>query len=140
MTASTTSDADTIRAVLAMPTWAVVGATTDPAKPSHYVPRFLQERGRTVVPVNPAETEVLGETCWPSLADVPTPVDVVDMFRRSSAVGVHVDEAIAVGAKAVWLQLGVVDEAAAARAREAGLLVDMDRCPKSEWPRLGPST
>jgi predicted CoA-binding protein len=120
-----------------MPTWAVVGATPDPAKPSHYVPRFLQDHGRTVVPVNPAYPEVLGATCWPSLDAVPTPVDVVDMFRRSSQVGVHVDEAIAMGAKAVWLQLGVIDEAAAARAREAGLLVVMDRCPMIEWPRYG---
>ena len=99
---------------------------------SHGVAAFLQRRGKRVIPVNPnaAGTEILGETC---LATVPEAVDVVDIFRRSEAAGAHVDEAIAVGAKAVWLQLGVLDDAAAARARAAGLLVVMDRCPKIEW-------
>ena len=139
LTAAPATEAETIRTVLAMRTWAVVGATPDPAKPSCTIPRFLRDHGRTVIPVNPGYNEVLGETCWPTLAAVPRPVDVVDMFRRSSVVGAHVDEAIAVGAKAVWLQLGVIDEAAAARAREAGLLVVMDRCPAIEWPAHGPS-
>jgi predicted CoA-binding protein len=89
-----------------------------------------------VIPVNPAVDEVLGERCFPSLEAVPEPVDVVDVFRRSSEAGAHVDEAIAIGAAAVWLQLGVIDEAAAERARAAGLRVVMDRCPAIELPKL----
>jgi predicted CoA-binding protein len=98
---------------------------------------MLKSRGYTVIPVNPACDEVLGERCYASLADIPDPIDVVDIFRRSSEAGRHVDEAIAVGASAVWMQLGVIDHAAAARAREAGLQVVMDRCPAIEMPRLG---
>ena len=103
---------------------------------SHGVAAFLQRKGKTVIPVNPnaAGGEILGETCVEKL---PEGVDVVDIFRRSEAAGAHVDEAIAAGAKAVWLQLGVIDEAAAERARAAGLLVVMDKCPKIEWrPRI----
>jgi len=116
-------------------TWAVVGCSPDPRRDSHGVARFLQARGKRIVPVNPnAEGErILGEEC---VARIPEGVEVVDVFRRSDAAGAHVDEAIAIGAKAVWMQLGVVDEEAAARARAAGLLVAMDRCPKIDWPRL----
>ena len=116
-------------------TWAVVGCSPDPLRDSHDVARFLQERGKRVIPVNPnaCPGEILGETCHASLTDVDEPVEVVDIFRRSSEAGEHVDEAIAIGAKAVWMQLGVVDEQAAERARDAGLLVVMDRCPKIEW-------
>jgi uncharacterized protein len=89
-----------------------------------------------VIPVNPAATEILGERCFPSLHDVGEPVDVVDIFRRSSEAGAHVDEAIEIGAKAVWMQLGVIDAQAADRARAAGLRVVMDRCPAIELPRL----
>ncbi|MEA3019539.1 MAG: uncharacterized protein QOI47_1063 [Actinomycetota bacterium] len=93
-----------------------------------------------MIPVNPtcAGTEVLGEHCYPTLADIPSEitVDVVDIFRRSALAGVHVDEAIVRGVRGVWLQLDVIDEAAAARARDAGLLVVMDRCPAIELPRL----
>ncbi len=120
-------------------TWAVVGCSPDPARDSHGVARFLQRRGLRVVPVRPGVDEVLGERCFASLADVAAAgiaVDVVDVFRRSSKAGAHVDEAIAIGARAVWLQLGVVDEAAAERARAAGLDVVMDRCPRIEVPRL----
>jgi len=119
-------------------TWAVVGCSADPSRDSHRVARRLQGWGYRVIPVHPGEDEVLGERCYPSLADVPADdgVEVVDIFRRSDQAGVHVDEAIAIGARAVWLQLGVVDEAAAARARAAGLLVVMDRCPAIEYPRL----
>jgi hypothetical protein len=120
-------------------TWAVVGCSPDPARDSHGVARFLQRRGLRVVPVRPGVDEVLGERCFASLADVAAAgivVDVVDVFRRSSEAGAHVDEAIAIGARAVWLQLGVVDEAAAERARAAGLDVVMDRCPRIEVPRL----
>lgn len=116
-------------------TWAVVGCSPDPHRDSHGVAAFLQKRGKRVVPVNPEAgvPEILGE---PVVDAIPGGVDVVDIFRRSEFAGAHVDEAIAAGAKAVWMQLGVRDEAAAERAREAGLLVVMDRCPKLEWPRL----
>ncbi len=119
-------------------TWAVVGLSPDPGRDSHRIAALLQRRGKRVIPVNPNAGEVLGERAWPSLGDLPagTGVEVVDVFRRSGEAGRHVDEAIAIGARGVWLQLGVVDEAAAQRARDAGLLVVMDRCPAIEWPRL----
>lgn len=117
-------------------TWAVVGCSPDPRRDSHDVARFLKERGYRVIPVNPAEDTILDEPCYPDLASVPEPIDVVDIFRRSSKAGRHVDEAIAVGARAVWMQLGVIDDAAAERARDAGLDVVMDRCPKIELPLL----
>jgi predicted CoA-binding protein len=118
-------------------TWAVVGCSPDPNRDSYRVAAFLQARGKRVVPVNPKACpgEILGQACRPDLASIEEPIEVVDIFRRSELAGEHVDEAIAIGAKAVWMQLGVVDEAAAARARDAGLLVVMDRCPKIEWPR-----
>ncbi len=128
---------DDIRAILAEPrTWAVVGCSPRPSRDSHRIAALLQRRGHRVIPVNPQASEILGERAYPALADVPEPVDVVDVFRRSELAGAHVDEAIAIGAGAVWLQLGVVDEAAAERARAAGLRVVMDRCPAIEIPRL----
>jgi predicted CoA-binding protein len=116
-------------------TWAVVGCSPDPGRDSHSVAAFLQARGKRVVPVNPhaCPGEILGIDCQPDLASIDEPVEVVDIFRRSQFAGAHVDEAIEIGAKAVWMQLGVVDEEAAARARAAGLLVVMNRCPKIEW-------
>jgi uncharacterized protein len=117
-------------------TWAVVGCSPDPARDSHRIAALLQGRGYRVIPVNPAATEILGERCLPSVHEVGEPVDVVDVFRRSSEAGAHVDEAIAIGASVVWMQLGVIDEAAAARARAAGLRVVMDRCPAIELARL----
>ena len=117
-------------------TWAVVGLGAGPERTAHGVARWLQQRGKTIVPVHPGGGEALGEPVRTSLAEVPGPVDVVDVFRRSDQAGAHVDEAIAIGAKAVWLQLGVIDEAAAARAEAAGLTVLMDRCPHIEGPRL----
>jgi predicted CoA-binding protein len=118
-------------------TWAVVGCSPDAGRDSHDVASFLQAHGKRVIPVNPnaCPGEILGEQCHPDVASIGEPVEVVDIFRRSEFAGAHVDEAIAVGAKAVWMQLGVVDEHAAARAREAGLIVVMNRCPKIEWPR-----
>jgi len=117
-------------------TWAVVGCSPDPRRDSHRIASLLQRRGFRVIPVNPAATEILGERCFATLAEIGEPVDVVDIFRRSSEAGIHVDEAIGIGAKAVWMQLGVIDEDAAARARAAGLRVVMDRCPAIELPRL----
>lgn len=116
-------------------TWAVVGCSPDPHRDSHRIAAFLQGRGKRVVPVNPnaGVEEILGE---PVVDVVPDGIEVVDIFRRSEFAGAHVDEAIAAGASAVWMQLGVSDEAAAERARDAGLLVVMDRCPKIDWPRL----
>ena len=119
-------------------TWAVVGCSPDPARASNRVARFLQAHGYRIIPVHPGVDELLGEACWPSLGDIPAEegVEVVDIFRRADQAGTHVDEAIAIGARAVWLQLGVIDEAAAQRARDAGLDVVMDRCPAIELPRL----
>ena len=116
-------------------TWAVVGCSSDPARDSNRIASLLQRSGYRVVPVNPQLDEVLGERCYPSLTDIPPGegIEVVDLFRRSDAVAPHVEEAIAIGASAVWMQLGVVDEAATARAQAAGLEVVMDRCPKIEW-------
>jgi predicted CoA-binding protein len=118
---------------------ALVGASPRPDRDSHHVMQFLQQRGHRVIPVNPAcaGQTILGETVRASLEEVGPPIDLVDVFRRSDAAGEVVDEAIALGARAVWLQLGVIDEAAAARARAAGLDVVMDRCPAIEIPRLG---
>jgi predicted CoA-binding protein len=116
-------------------TWAVVGLSPRPARDSHRVASLLQRRGFRVIPVNPHCDEVLGERAYASLRDIEEPVDVVDVFRRSSAAGAHVDEAIEIGARGVWLQLGVIDEDACARAREAGLHVVMDRCPAIELQR-----
>lgn len=118
--------------------WAVVGCSPDPRRDSHRVARVLIERGYQVVPINPGCDRILGETCYPSLAAVPDAdaIDVVDIFRRADQAGGHVDEAIAIAARGVWMQLGVIDEAAARRARAAGLPVVMDRCPAIELPRL----
>ncbi len=116
--------------------WAVVGLSENPARASYRVAAFLQARGYRIIPVNPTAARILGETAYPDLASIPEPVEVVDIFRRSSRAGVHVDEAIAIGARAVWLQLDVIDEEAAARALDAGLDVIMDRCPAIELPRL----
>jgi predicted CoA-binding protein len=128
---------DDIRAILTESrTWAVVGCSPRPFRASNRVAGMLQRRGYRIIPVNPGVGEVLGERAYATLAEVPEPVDVVDLFRRSELAGAHVDEAIAIGAKAVWMQLGVIDEAAAQRARAAGLRVVMDRCPAIEIPRL----
>lgn len=118
-----------VTALLELPTWAVVGWSPDPRRDSHGVAAFLEARGKRVLRVNP----VAPEADAASLAELDEVPDVVDIFRRADQAGVHVDEAIALGARGVWLQLGVIDEAAAARARAAGLVVVMDRCPKIEW-------
>lgn len=107
---------------------AVVGLSSDPGRPSNGVASYMRRNGYYVIPVNPNETEVFGETSYASLKDLPQRVDLVDIFRRSEEAGKAVDEAIAIGAKAVWLQEGVIDYVAAQRALDAGLLVVMDRC------------
>src|SRR4051812_38851056 len=112
----TFADPDVVRRLLRHETWAVVGLSDDPFRPSYGVAQFLQAHGRRIIPVNPNCIQVLGEKSFPTLADVPEDIDVVDVFRRSEAAGQFVDDAIAVGAKGVWLQLGVVDRAAYDRA------------------------
>ena len=132
---------DEVRALLTETrTWAVVGCSPDPGRDSHRIAALLKREGFQVFPINPnVDGELLGERCYASLRDLPEPVDVVDIFRRADQAGAHGDEAIAIGARGVWMQLGVVDPAAAARACDAGLLVVMDRCPAIEWPRLATS-
>jgi hypothetical protein len=117
-------------------TIAVVGVSSNPDRPSHEVARYLQDHGFTVYMVNPTETEVLGQPAYASVRDLPEPVDIIDVFRRSPDVPPVVDDAIAAGARAVWMQLDIVHEEAAARARDAGLEVVMDRCTKIEHQRL----
>ncbi|MDQ6648923.1 MAG: CoA-binding protein [Actinomycetota bacterium] len=124
--------------MLAAPTWAVVGCSDDPRRTSYAIAEFLQRNGKRIIPVNPHCTEILGETCYPSLAEVPEPIDVVDVFRRSALAGEVADAAIAVGARAIWFQLGVVDQGAYERARAAGVDMVMDTCPKIEWAAHGP--
>ena len=131
---------DDVRAILTSTrVWAVVGCSPDPSRDSHRIASMLQRRGYDVIPVNPLATEILGVRSFPTLGAIPDDrgVEVVDIFRRSSAAGRHVDEAVQIGARAVWMQLGVIDEAAAERGRAAGLRVVMDRCPAIELPRLG---
>ena len=134
------TDPDAIRDLLeSVRTIALVGASDRPDRPSWGVMRFLQGHGYRVIPVNPQITgeHVHGEYVWRDLAQIGEPIDMVDIFRRPEAAGEAVDEAIAIGAKAVWLQLGVVYHDAAARAEAAGLAVVMDRCPAIDIPRLG---
>ncbi len=118
-------------------TWAVVGCSPDPWRTSNHIAAMLKDEGYRMIPVNPnASGEIHGEKVLPDLASIEEPIDVVDVFRRSELAGEAVDQAIAVGAKAVWLQMGVIDEAAAARAAEAGLDVVMDTCPAKEFPSI----
>jgi len=118
-------------------TWAVVGLSGDPTRTAYGIAQLLQQRGKRIVPIHPAAADgdltVLGEKAYPTLADVPFPIDVVDVFRRSEAAGQFADEAVTVGAQGVWFQLGVIDEDAYARATAAGLRMVMDTCPAIEW-------
>lgn len=116
-------------------TIAVVGLSSSPRRAGYYVPAYLQRAGYRIIPVNPSLDEALGEKAYPDLAAVPEPIDLVLLFRRPAEVPPHVDEAIAVGARAVWMQVGIVNEAAAAAARAAGLDVVMDRCMMVEHRR-----
>lgn len=134
-----TTDAEIKTLLEEVRTIALIGASDRPDRPSNRVMRSLQEHGYRVIPINPQITgeHLHGEFVFRDLSQIGDPIDLVDIFRNSAAAGDAVDEAIAAGAKAVWLQLGVVNEAAAARAEAAGLKVVMDRCPAIEIPRLG---
>lgn len=118
-------------------TWAVVGLSGDTSKTAYRIAALLQSRGKRIVPIHPSAPTVLGEQGYASLADVPFPIDVVDVFRRSEAAGQFADEAVKVGAKGVWFQLGVVDEDAFERTTAAGVPMVMDTCPAIEWRKRG---
>ena len=133
----TVNDPQAIRQILLeAKTIAVVGLSSDPTRPSYDVSQYMQRHGFRIIPVTPKDSEILGEKAYNKIADVPEQIDVVNIFRRSDQAGIHVDEAIAAGAKAVWMQEDVIDEAAAQRALDAGLLVVMDRCLLKEHLRL----
>ncbi|MFC0113611.1 CoA-binding protein [Kibdelosporangium aridum] len=120
-------------------TWAIVGLADNPGRAAHGVARFLQQKGKRIVPVHPSAETVWGEQGYATLADIPFAVDCVDVFRRSSEAGQFADQAAEIGAKAVWFQLAVMDHEAFGRAGDAGLRMVMDRCPAIEWPRYGPA-
>jgi predicted CoA-binding protein len=134
-----TRDEDIAALLAETRTIALIGASDRPDRPSYGVMRFLQDHGYRVIPVNPQITgeHVHGEYVWRELSQIGEPIDMVDIFRRSQAAGDAVDQAIAAGAKSVWMQLGVINEEAAAHAEAAGLKVVMDRCPAIDIPRLG---
>jgi predicted CoA-binding protein len=136
---NTTSDQDMRDILRRVKTIAVVGASDRAHRASYGVMQFLQGKGYRCIPVSRrlAGKTLLGETAYEKLADIPDPVDMVDLFVKSELAGPVTDEAIAIGARVVWMQLGVINEAAAARARSAGLQVIMDHCPAQEWRRLG---
>ncbi len=115
---------------------AIVGLSEDWSRPSNFAAKYLLDHGFEVIPVNPKYTEILGQKCYADLRDIPTPVDIVDLFQRAERVPPFVDQAIEIGAKVVWLQLGIVHEKAEQKARDAGLEVVHDRCMKIEYARL----
>lgn len=118
-------------------TWAVVGLSGDPSRTAYSIAALLKERGKRIVPIHPSAAVVLGEQGYAALADVPFPIDVVDVFRRSEQAGPFADQAVEIGARGVWFQLGVVDEAAFERTTAAGVAMVMDTCPAIEWRRRG---
>lgn len=127
---------ETISQILEMKNWAVVGLANNPDRPAYGVAKLLKEKGHQIFPVHPKAENVHGEMGFKTLAEIPTQIEVVDCFVNSNLVGEVVDQAIAIGAKAVWLQLGVINETAVARAQAAGLLTVMDRCPAIEYRRF----
>ena len=134
------ADPDDVRFMLEdCETWAVVGLSGDPSRTAYEIARYLQRRGKRIVPIHPSAPTVLGEQGYATLSDVPFRVDVVDVFRRSESAGEFADQAVAVGANAVWFQLGVVDVDAFERTVDAGVRMVMDTCPAIEWPRIARS-
>ena len=123
----------TIENILDYKTIAVVGISEDPTRPSHFVASFLESHGYKIIPVNPKLTQWEGKKCYPDLLSIPVKIDIVDIFRRSEAIPPIVDEAIAIKAKAVWMQEGIINEDAASKARKAGIEVVMDKCLKTEY-------
>ena len=117
-------------------TLAVVGLSANEMRPSYFAAKYMQDHGYRIIPVNPNYDEILGEKCYPDLASIPEPVDMVDLFQRADRVMPFVEQAIEIGAKVVWMQLGVINEEAAKVASDAGLEVVMDRCVKIEYARL----
>ena len=118
-------------------TWAIVGLSDNPARTAHSIALLLQQHGKRIVPIHPSAQTVHGEQGYATLTEVPFPIDVVDVFRRSEDAGEFADQAVAIGAKAVWFQLGVIDEDAFARATAAGVAMVMDTCPAIEWRKRG---
>ena len=137
-TALVHSDPEAIQKLLVSKVWAMVGLRSVRHRTVYQIAEFLGRHGVQIVPVNPRSEAVLDQPGFASLTDIPFPVDVVGLYRRSEFVAPHVDEAIQIGASGVWMPLDVEDEVAALRATEAGLTVVMDRCPKIEWPAHGP--
>jgi len=132
-------DAENIRFLLDdCDTWAVVGLSGNPERTAYRIAQMLQDRGKRIVPIHPEAPTVLGETGYATLDEVPFPVDVVDVFRRSEAAGEFADQAVAIGARGVWFQLGVVDHDAFRRTTESGVPMVMDTCPAIEWGRRRP--
>jgi len=132
-------DPETIRFLLDdCETWAVVGLSGNPRRTAYRIAKVLQARGKRIVPIHPDAPTVLGEQGYATLADVPFPIDVVDVFRRSEAAGEFADQAVKVGARGVWFQLGVIDEAAFRRTTAAGTPMVMDTCPAIEWGQRRP--
>jgi predicted CoA-binding protein len=129
---------EAIQKLLAMDTWAVVGLSENSSRAAYDVAKFLQDKGKRIVPVHPTAPVVHGEQGYRTLSEIPFDVDVVDCFVRTELVGPVVDEAIEKGAQGVWMQLGVLDRAAGRRAEDAGLVVVIDRCPKIDWHGYGP--
>ena len=129
------NEQETIDTLLAMKTWAIVGLGNNPERAAFGVAKLLQAKGHRIIPVYPRAEIVHGETGYKTLSEIPESIDVVDCFVNSSLVGKVVNEAIAIGAKAVWLQLDVIDHGAIERAQKAGLLTVMDRCPAIEYQR-----
>lgn len=131
-----TTDAERYQVLQQYRRVAIVGLSSNPYRPSHFVAVYLAQHGYEITPVNPRESEILGRKCYPSLKEVPQPLEIVDIFRDPAAIPAIVEEAIACHAKVIWMQLGLIHEVAARRARDAGLTVVMDRCIKIEHARF----
>ena len=131
------TDINTLRRILSdYKRVAVVGLSTDWSRPSNFAAKYMLDHGFTVIPVNPNYDEILGQKCYPDLKSIPGPVDIVDLFQRSERVPLFLDDGIEIGAKGLWMQLGIVNEQVAKKARAAGIEVVMDRCIKIEYARL----